>query len=66
MRRQKEIGIVKSHKSKDFEDGNAALAWEKLKKKYASIFAPSLVKTERMLRESRLGKNEDPEMWITI
>jgi hypothetical protein len=26
------FGIVKSCKSKEFEDGNAALAWEKLKK----------------------------------
>jgi hypothetical protein len=28
------FGIVKSCKSKVFEDGNAALAWERLKKKY--------------------------------
>ena len=58
------FGIVKSCKSKEFEDGNAALAWDKLKKKYDPISAPSLVKTERMFRESRLGKNEDPEIWI--
>jgi gag-polypeptide of LTR copia-type len=58
------FGIVKSCKSKEFEDGNAALDWEKLKKKYDPISAPSLVKTERMFRESRLGKNEDPEIWI--
>jgi hypothetical protein len=58
------FGIVKSCKSKEFEDGNAALAWDKLKKKYDPISAPSLVKTERMFRESRLGKNEDPEVWI--
>jgi gag-polypeptide of LTR copia-type len=58
------FGIVKSGKTKEFEDGNAALAWGKLKKKYDCISAPSSVKTERMFRESRLGKNEDPEMWI--
>jgi gag-polypeptide of LTR copia-type/Zinc knuckle len=58
------FGIVKSCKSKEFEDGNAALAWEKLKKKYDPISAPLLVKTERMFRESMLGKNEDPEIWI--
>jgi hypothetical protein len=51
--------IVKSCKSKEIEDVNAALAWGKLKKKYDPISAPSLVKTERMFRESRLGKNED-------
>jgi hypothetical protein len=56
------FGIVKSCKSKEFEDGNAALAWENLKKKYDPLSAPSLVKTERMFRESRLGKNEDPEI----
>jgi gag-polypeptide of LTR copia-type len=58
------FGIVKSCKSKEFEDGNTTLAWEKLKKKYDPVSAPSLVKTERMFRESRLGKNEDPEVRI--
>ena len=58
------FGIVKNCKSKEFEDGNAALAWEKLKKKYDPFSAPSLVKTERMFKDSRLGKNEDPEVWI--
>ena len=58
------FGIVKSCKSKEFEDGNAAQAWEKLKEKYAPVSAPSLVKTQRMFRDSRLGKNEDTEVWI--
>jgi gag-polypeptide of LTR copia-type len=58
------FGIVKTFKSKEFEDGNAALAWEKLKKKYDLISDPLLVKTERIFRESRLGKNEDPGLWI--
>jgi gag-polypeptide of LTR copia-type len=35
-----------------------------LKKKYDPVSAPSLVKAEIMFRESRLGKNEDPELWI--
>jgi hypothetical protein len=34
------FGIVKSCKSMEFEDGNAALAWKKLKKKYDPISAP--------------------------
>jgi hypothetical protein len=59
------FGIVKSCKSKEFEDGNAALAWGKLKKKYDPISAPLLVKTERMFRESRYGKNEDLEIWMS-
>jgi hypothetical protein len=41
------------------------LSWEKLKKKYDPVFAPSLVKTERLFREYKLGKDEDPETWIT-
>jgi hypothetical protein len=60
------LGIVKSCKTKEFEDGNVALAGGKLKKKYGCVSAPSLVKTERMFRESRLGKNEDPEIWINL
>ncbi len=55
---------MKSCKTKEFEDGNAALAWGKLKKNYDPVSAPSLVKTEMMFRESRQGKNEDPEIWI--
>jgi gag-polypeptide of LTR copia-type len=58
------FGMVKICKSKGFEDGNVALDWEKLNKKYDPISDTSLVKTERMFRESRLGNNEDPEIWI--
>jgi hypothetical protein len=59
------FGIVKSCKTKDYEDGHAGLAREKLKKKYDSVYAPSLVKTERLFRECKLGKDEDPKTWIT-
>jgi hypothetical protein len=45
------FGIVKSCKTKEFEDGNAAPAWGKLKKKYDLVSASSLVKTERFYRE---------------
>jgi Zinc knuckle len=58
------FGIVKSCKTKEFEDGSAALGWEKLRKKCDPVSALSLVKTERILRDSTLGKNEDPEVWI--
>ena len=37
------FGIVKGCKSKDYEDGNATLAWEKLKKKFDPVSAPTLV-----------------------
>jgi gag-polypeptide of LTR copia-type len=58
------FGILKHCKTKDYEDGNATHAWEKLKKKFDPVSAPSLVKTERMFRESKLGRNEDPVIWI--
>jgi hypothetical protein len=50
------FGIVKGCKNKEYEDGYAALAWEKLKKKYDPISSPLLVKTERTFRESKLMK----------
>ena len=59
------LGIVKSCKTKGYEDGIAALAWEKLMKKYDPVSAPPLFKTERIFRESKLNKDEDPEVWIT-
>ena len=40
------------------------MAWEILKKKFDPVSAPTLVKTERLCRESKLGKNEDPEILI--
>jgi hypothetical protein len=40
------------------------LAWEKLKKKYYLVSTSSLVKTERLFRECKLGKDEDAETWI--
>ena len=48
---------VKSCKAKEYEDGNAALSWEKLKlkEKLEPISDPSLVKTERMFRENKLN-----------
>ena len=58
------FGIAKSCKATEIEDANAALAWEKLKKKCDPVSASSLVKMERMSRASRLSKNEDPEIWI--
>ena len=42
------------------------MAWERLKNKYDPTSAPSLVKTERLFRQSSLTKNEDPDAWIAI
>ncbi len=60
------FGTLKSCKTKDYEDGNATHAWKKLKKKFDPVSAPTLVKTERMFRECKLGRNEDPEIWLII
>jgi hypothetical protein len=51
------FGNLKSCKTKDYENWNATQAWEKLKKKFDQVSAPTLVKTERMFRESKVGKN---------
>jgi hypothetical protein len=34
------FSIIKSYKTKEYTDGNAALAWENLKKKYEPTLAP--------------------------
>jgi hypothetical protein len=57
--------IIKSCKTKDYEDGHAGLALKKLEKKYDPVSDPWLVQTERLFRECKLGKDEDPKAWIT-
>ena len=59
------FNLIKGCKSKDYPDGNAALAWERLKNKYEPISAPSLVKLEKQFRGLALKKGQDPEVWIT-
>jgi hypothetical protein len=44
------FNLVKGWKSKDYPDGNAATARERLKKKYEPISAPSMVKLENQFR----------------
>jgi hypothetical protein len=59
------FGIVKSCKTNDYEDGHTGLDSENLKKKYDPVSALSWVKTERLFRECKLGKDEDPKICIT-
>jgi gag-polypeptide of LTR copia-type len=59
------FNLIKGCKSKNYSDGNAAVARERLKNKYEPISAPSLVKLEKQFRELSLKKDEDPEVWIT-
>lgn len=59
------FSIVRSSKSSDYVDGNAAIAWQRLTAKYAPTTAPSLVKLERQFRQSKLKLKSDPDAWIT-
>ena len=58
--------IVKTSKGKDYEDGNAAVAWQRLKKKYAPTRAPSLLLLKKKFAQSALkDKDTDPDEWLT-
>jgi gag-polypeptide of LTR copia-type len=59
------FNLVKGRKTKEYPDGNAATAWERLKNKFEPISAPSMVKLEKQFRALSLKKGEDPEVWIT-
>ena len=50
------FNMVKGCKNKDYTEGNSAMAWERLKNKYEPTSDPSLVKTERLFRQSTLSK----------
>ena len=41
------FNIVKGYNTKEHPDGNAASVWERLKNKYESVSAPTLVKLEK-------------------
>jgi hypothetical protein len=57
--------MMKGCRNKDYIEDNAAMAWARLKNKYEPNSAPSLVKTERMFRQSSLCKNVYTDDWIT-
>jgi gag-polypeptide of LTR copia-type len=59
------VNLINGCKNKDYPDGNASIAWVKLKNKYEPISAPSLVKLEKQFRGLSLKKGQDPETWIT-
>jgi hypothetical protein len=52
-------------KNKDYADGNAIIALERLKNKFEPSSAPSLVKLEKQFRQCSLKKGQDPDIWIT-
>jgi hypothetical protein len=53
------FNLVKGCKTKDHPDGNAASAWERLKKMYEPVAAPTLVKLEKQFRDHSLKKGQD-------
>jgi hypothetical protein len=57
--------LVKEYKSKKYPDGNAAIAWERLKNKFEPVSAPSVGKLEKQFRTLSLKKGDNPEVWIT-
>jgi hypothetical protein len=59
------FNIVKRCKIKDYPDGNAVTAWEKLKNKCEPISAPNMVKLDKQFKSSSLKKSQYPEVWIT-
>jgi hypothetical protein len=59
------LNLVKGCKNNDYTEGNATMAWKRLKNKYDPTSAPYLANTQRMFRQSPLRNNEDPDAWIT-
>ena len=59
------FNMVRCCKNKEYTESNAVMSQESLKNKYEPNSAPSLVKTERLFRQSALNNNEDPDAWIT-
>jgi len=59
------FNLVKGCKNKDYVDGNASMAWERLRNKFEPTSAPSLVKLEKQFRQCALKKGQDPDIWIT-
>jgi hypothetical protein len=50
------FNLVKGCKKKDYADGNASMAWERLRNKFELSSAPSLVKLEKQFRQCSLNK----------
>ena len=59
------FGVVKRSKSLDYEDGNAAVAWAGLRRKYAPKTAPTLSKITKLFYGARLKKKVDPDVFMT-
>jgi hypothetical protein len=59
------FNLVEGCKNKENTDGNAGMAWERLRYKFEPSSSPSLVKLEKQYRQCSLKKGQDPDIWIT-
>ena len=59
------FGIVDMAKDKGLMNDNTALAWKRLSHKFAGCNNAKKMKLIKQLNESRMKKNEDPDVWIT-
>ena len=59
------FNIIKNTKTEEYPDGNASIAWQKLKKKYAPMSAPNLLKVYREFYGAKYKKHWDLEVFIT-
>ena len=59
------FGIVDAAKDKELSNGNSTLAWKHLSEKFAGCNNVEKMKLVKQLNESRMGKKEDPDEWIT-
>jgi hypothetical protein len=59
------FNIVMRSKTREYPDGNAAIAWQGLKRKYAPNTAPSLSKLHKQFYSATLKKKVDPNIFIT-
>jgi hypothetical protein len=54
------FNLVKGCKSKEYPDGNVAVAWERLKNKFEPASTPSIVKLKKQFKTLCLKKGENP------
>jgi hypothetical protein len=59
------FNIVKGTKKGEYKEGNVRLAWINLKKKYALMMAPLLMRMSELYMNAKLRKGADPDVYIT-
>ena len=59
------FGIVKGTKTPEYPNGNAQLAWARLKKKYKPDTVTHLLDIQRQYQSATMRKGDDPDSFIT-